>query len=397
MNSIRHVILGLFFFGTLVLLGVITIYLGDFAAIGERRELVAYFDQVDTLGPGDPVYVYGVPSGRIDEVEFTGEDSPPEKRLRVAFTLWRPVTLRQGYEIAVGAPNFLGGRQLDVIAGDGAPLSPAQYRELRGKADASLVRQITSLLGENRVDLRRIVNHLADIVADLDEGRRPLAGILLEAKAHEDLNAAIASGRSILAKADAGEGSIGKALNSPELHDRFVGFLENGQKLLGDAREKPGVIHDLIYDEPMASKLRGGIDGLAEVAGRLGRGEGALGKATLPESEETWNDLKSIAADARAMAADARAGRGALGKLLSDPEVERQLSNIASRFSGVADDVSVIVDGARRGRGVLGLLITDDQARRTVERIIDQVARTIEDAREAAPVSSVASFLFGNL
>ena len=397
MNTIRHVILGLFFFGTLVVLGFVTIYLGDFAAIGGARTFVAHFPEVDGLGAGDSVLVYGVPSGRVVDVSFAEGEPPPEKRLKVTFTVSGELTLRRGYEIAIGNSSFLGGKQLEVIKGEGEPLTAAEYSDLRGKADANLVRQLSGLLGENRGDVRRIVHSLANVVEDVDQGRRALSAILLEKAAHDDLNAAIASGRSILAKADGGEGSVGRALNSPELHDRFVGFLRNGEQLLGDAREKPGVIHSLIYDGALAERLKSGLSGFSDVADRVGRGEGLLGKMTSPDSDATWNDVKSIAADARALAADARAGKGALGKLLADPQTEQQLVNIAARFSGIATDVGVLVDGARRGRGILGLLLTDDQARRNVERIIDQVGRAIEDAREAAPVSSVASFLFGQL
>ncbi len=363
MNAIRHVILGLFFFITLAVLGVVTIYLGDFTPIRDTTPLVAWFEEVDGLGSGDPVFVYGVPSGRVTEVAFAPDDPPPGKRLRVSFTIDHPVTLHQGYQIRIGNPSLLGGKELDVTTGDGPLLTPAEYADLRGKADANLARQISAVFGDNRQDVRRIVGGLANLVSDLDQGKRSLASIALEKKTHEDLNAAIAAGRSLLAKADSGDGSIGRALNSPELHDRLVGFLKNGEVLFGDAREKPGVLHALVYDEEMARKLKEGVEGLAETAARVGRGEGLLGKITVADSEETWRDFRDLAA----------------------------------KFSGIGTDLGVLIDGARRGRGVLGLLMSDDQARRTVERIFDQVARAIEDAREAAPVSSVASFLFGQL
>ncbi len=63
----------------------------------------------------------------------------------------------------------------------------------------------------------------------------------------------------------------------------------------------------------------------------------------------------------------------------------------------MSEDLAKLVDGARRGRGVAGWLLTDDEARRTVERLAKQLERAVEDAREAAPVTSVASFLFGQL
>jgi ABC-type transporter Mla subunit MlaD len=368
MNTIRHVILGLFFFVTLLVLGLVTIYLGDFDFRGKAQDLSAHFDNVDALGAGDPVFVWGVKRGRVTKVAFAEGDPPPERRLRVDFKLDEPLVLREGYSIEIGSPNFLGGRQLDVMAGDGPPLAAAEYHELRGKSATSIVRALTGVLGENRADLRRIVVGIGNIVEDLDQGKRAALDILLSKQTNADFQAAVASGRSVLEKADKGEGSIGRAINSSELYDQLVAFGKASSQLFTDAREKPGVVNTLIYDEELATKVKTGVGALSESAGKIGE-----------------------------LVSEARAGRGAIGKLFADPETEQQVQNIVLRFSSIATDVAVIVEGARRGRGVVGLLFTDDQARRTAERIIDQVARAIDDAREAAPVSSVFSFLFGQL
>ena len=61
-----------------------------------------------------------------------------------------------------------------------------------------------------------------------------------------------------------------------------------------------------------------------------------------------------------------RAGRGAIGRLFSDPEIERQVTEVVARFAGITSDAGALIDAARRGRGVLGLLLADDQARRNV-------------------------------
>jgi uncharacterized protein YjgD (DUF1641 family) len=185
----------------------------------------------------------------------------------------------------------------------------------------------------------------------------------------------------------------GQAVN---LHG-ILRFTDEGGTLFKDAREKNGIIHMLVYDEETGAKFKSGVEGLSTAADRIGKGEGMLGKLTSAESEATWNDVKSLAADASALAADLRSGKGAIGKLMSDPEVEAALVTIATRFASVATDASKLTDDARRGRGVIGWLFSDDEARRTVERLAKQLERAVEDAREAAPVTSVASFLFGQL
>jgi len=377
MNLVRHTLLGLFFFATIVLLGVVTIYLGDVTTKADRVTLTAYFSTVEGLGKGDPVMVYGVQQGRVTDVAFTPGTPPPERRLRVTFVVDQQITLRQGYSIAIGSPSLLGGRQIELLAGEGAPLSAAEYEQLRGVADANLMRNLAGILEENRGDVHRILASVANMAEDVDLGRRSLADLALSKEANADLNAALKGARSTIATADS--------------------FFREGGQLLADARTQGGAIQTIVYDADFAARLKGGVAGFAAAGERLGRGEGLLGKLTTDASDAAWNDFAALAADGRALVSDVRAGKGAVGRLFSDPAMEDQVVTIVTRFSGIANDAAALLDAARRGRGVMGLLLADDEARRNVERIIDQVGRAIEDAREAAPVSSVASFLFGNL
>jgi hypothetical protein len=396
-NVLRHTILGLFFFVTLAVLAFVTIYLGGFHLFDHPVVYVCYTADAGNLGSGDPVLVFGKAAGRVDEVVFTEGAPPPEKRLRVTFTLDRPIQLREDYAMLIGSQSLLGGRELDIDTGSGKPLAADRYSDLRANSEGNVIRQLGRVLNENQGDLRRIVGGLADIVDGMKTGERNLLGLLLSREAYENVNAGLAAARSALDKVDHGEGSVAKAINSPALHDSILRFTDEGGTLLKDAREKNGIIHTLVYDEESGAKFKSGVDGLAVAAGRIGKGEGLLGKLTTAESEATWNDVKSLAADASALAADLRAGKGAIGKLMSDPEVEAALVTIATRFASVATDASKLTDDARRGRGVIGWLFSDDEARRTVERLAKQLERAVEDAREAAPVTSVASFLFGQL
>jgi hypothetical protein len=287
------------------------------------------------------------------------------------------LTLRKGYSIAIGSPSLLGGRQIEVLAGEGEALPTSDYDQLQGVADANLMRNLAGILDENRGDVHRILSSVAHMAEDVDQGRRSLADLALSKESNEDLAASLRGAREAIDSANR--------------------FFRDGGQLLADARTQGGAIQTIVYDADFAARLKGGVAGFAAAGERLGRGEGLLGKLTTDASDAAWNDFAALAADGRALIGDVRAGKGAVGRLFSDPAMEDQVVTIVTRFSGIANDAAALLDAARRGRGVLGLLVADDEARRSVERIIDQVGRAIEDAREAAPVSSVASFLFGNL
>lgn len=398
MNALRHTLLGLFFFITMGLLGYFTIYLGDVVTKEPRTTLTAWFDTVDGLGAGDAVMIRGVQSGRVTAVRIAAAASPfPDRPLQVEFVVQQRLELRAGYQIAIGSPSLLGGKEIDILEGSGEPLPATDYSNLRGMADANLMRNLAGILDENRDDVRQIVANIAHLTGDLDSGKRSLAEIALSKESHADFVAALANLRSLVAKLGSGDGSFAQLVNSGELHASARRFFDEGGALLADARTGDGPVNALLHDAALTAQLKSGVAGIAATGERLGRGEGLLGKLTTDASDATWRDLEQLAADGRSLVGDVRAGRGTIGRLFSDPELEKQVVGVVDRFAGITTDIAALVDAARRGRGVLGLLVTDDQARRNVERIIDQIGRAIEDAREAAPVSSVASFLFGQL
>ena len=131
MNPVRHTILGIFFLGTLVVLGTTTIYLGEFRWMSERTEYPVFFEDVKGLRPGDPVLVYGVPMGSVASVEFT-EEPAPEQRLRVVLAMDRPVDLRTDHRIDISDQSLLGGKRVEVELAEVHVEALAQVLELRG-------------------------------------------------------------------------------------------------------------------------------------------------------------------------------------------------------------------------------------------------------------------------
>lgn len=135
----------------------------------------------------------------------------------------------------------------------------------------------------------------------------------------------------VIAKIDRGEGAIGTALNEP---------LELKQTLhnLSVASERLVVILD-----------------------RMERGRGALGVLTSDSTaglRRTLGDVESAAADLRITAANLKGERGALGRLINDPEyMESTLDDLQSAARSLAA-VSAKLD---TGAGTLGLLINDPE------------------------------------
>jgi phospholipid/cholesterol/gamma-HCH transport system substrate-binding protein len=394
MNPVRQTVLGAFFFSTLFLLGFLTIYLGEWNPFETKTQYEVFFDDVDGLRAGDPVLVYGVQQGRILAIDFTG-DAEPQRRLRATFYTDRPLTLNEDYTVGIKDQSLLGGKRVEIEQGEGASL--AAGTELFGSSRGDLLTALNDVVDENRTDLNRILSNAADIAESVALGKRSLSRYLLDEPAVEDLNSGISSLRQLGNKLDSGEGALGQLINESEAYDSLLSVLNNGSNVMSELAAGEGTLGRLIREPEMFHSLQAPVDSLRTTATRVEGGEGALGWLSSSASNTTVAKVEQAVDDLAAMTAQVRRGEGVLGKLVFDPELGQKIDSIAANLDGSLADIRTLVADMKSGEGTLGLLLAEPEARKKVERILDQVANAIEDAREAAPVSSVASFLFGNL
>ena len=88
-------------------------------------------------------------------------------------------------------------------------------------------------------------------------------------------------------------------------------------------------------------------------------------------------DLKELGSEA-----------GALGALTSDPATARDVKSTLANLRFVSEQLA-------QKQGLLGAMINDPELATRFRRILTQVSRAIEDAREAAPIGSFIQVLIG--
>ena len=79
---------------------------------------------------------------------------------------------------------------------------------------------------------------------------------------------------------------------------------------------------------------------------------------------------------------------GAIGALSSDPKLAEDLKATLANLHVVSDQLT-------DQKGLIGALINDEDMAVRFRRILNQVSRAIEDAREAAPISNFVQVLLG--
>ena len=149
------------------------------------------------------------------------------------------------------------------------------------------------------------------------------------------------------------DGPLGVLLNDEEAARDLQGILDNADQLVADARQGKGVLGRLMQDEALAAQFGDVVRNLDDV----------LRKANDPDA-------------------------GVLGALTSDPQAAADLKVTLGNLRTVSDQLT-------QQKGLIGALINDEDMAIRFRRILNQVSRAIEDAREAAPISNFVQVLLG--
>ncbi|AKJ64010.1 MlaD family protein [Kiritimatiella glycovorans] len=166
--------------------------------------------------------------------------------------------------------------------------------------------------------------------------------------------------------------------------------MENVNAITRDLREGKGTMGRLIREDTLYRDLEMILADLREVSGRLRSGRGTIGKL-LSEDDTLYRDLSEAASSLKNVAARLESGEGTLGRLIHDDgEVYRNLDETSASLKRIAA-------GLERGEGTLGKLIRDEGLYNEVDQLIEELRAAVDDAREATPVTTFSSVVFGAL
>jgi phospholipid/cholesterol/gamma-HCH transport system substrate-binding protein len=286
---------GIFVVGALAVLGYFILRIEDLRLLrGDERRVEAIFDSVAGLDDKAAVRVAGVRVGRVDGIRLEGQ------RAHVTLLLEEPVELRQGAEAAISNMGLLGDKYVELRPGrEAAPLLAAEeplpgitplgwdqamarldsiggsiqetldaldpkatgetFKRLLTSMEATVesirgvvasnedqvastianMEQFSGTLAQEVPQLARQMEAMLALVEDVvAENRDSLREGLSEfSRTAAVLRSSIDNLNSISERLAAGQGSIGKLLNSEEAHDQLVSTLdsvETGVKSLSD-------------------------------------------------------------------------------------------------------------------------------------------------------------------
>ncbi len=160
----HELIVGAFVFAVFVGLVLFTIVLSGMSMIGKKgMRLFVEFERVGGLRRHDSVIVRGMPVGQVKDLELR------EGGVLVSLSLVEPVTIREGYVIRAESTSLLGGMQLVIDTGDGAPVSSSAKDPLQGMPPENVMDNANGLIDDLRQSLNEggIRTNLEHIIADI--------------------------------------------------------------------------------------------------------------------------------------------------------------------------------------------------------------------------------------
>jgi len=396
MSTKQQTLLGLLAIAAIGVLGFYTLFLTDVNLFGQPVQLVVEFEDANGLREGDAVLVAGLRVGRVKALTFDAR-APQEKRITVLLNLDQEVPLFEDYAVVIEESTLLGGRNVSILPGQatnpvleiepGKPLigsvAPNPIDSLSG---------ISELLTDNRGSIDNIFTNLEGMTQDLRDGRGLLGRLMTDEELSDETAVAIEEFREVAenlrelsGRMTSGEGTMGKLFADDTLYTNLQTTVDGLADLTEGLQNGEGIAGKLLNDDALAGELDRAVRNFTAVSDDLRAGKGTLGK--LLADGTTADNIELISGDLRTITKQITEGQGTLGQLWANQELYDNLLGFSETMEAVMLDV-------QNGEGTIAKLLTDDELYEELLTGVKLLNRSLEDYREAAPVSTFTNVLF---
>lgn len=263
--------------------------------------IIAPFQSLKELKNGDEVRMAGVKIGVVEKTFLNAEKRRAEAILRINTDSKIP----SDAVATISMAGLIGTNYLSVGLGSpgATPLKPGD--EIRTEASADL-NSIMADLGHLGQKLEGALGAFGNAMGG--NGKEP--GLFqkldkLVTENNDKVTATMTNLQEITTKVNKGEGTLGKLVNDPALHDQLLGavqeiktaaggakdFMANAQAIIDQVKSGKGTLGTLVYDETTANNLKATVANIKSVSDKIAKGEGTLGK--LINDDQLFNSAQS--------------------------------------------------------------------------------------------------------
>jgi phospholipid/cholesterol/gamma-HCH transport system substrate-binding protein len=225
----RTLIVGLLFIFATGAIGYFTIVTegGPFQKEGFRLQV--YFPDAEGIKVGGKVTIHGVPFGyvskiRLVQINESGEILPDGElgigtKVELTLLLKSPISLYENYQIVIKNESLLSGRVVSLDPGSKFPIDPTSKQfqmdglanqpilmapkggkmvPIQGKVTQDPLVSLSELIAENRADIRKTIQNVADITGKINNGKGTLGKLINESDVHKSVNTTLGDAQVVL-------------------------------------------------------------------------------------------------------------------------------------------------------------------------------------------------------
>jgi phospholipid/cholesterol/gamma-HCH transport system substrate-binding protein len=261
--------------------------------------LVAPFANLKGLKNGDEVLMAGVKIGSVAETRLGNQ------RVEAVLTIDPKVQIPNDAVASVETSSLLGSQHLAVSFGTSAVmLKNGDTIKTKNTVDMN---EVIAQLGSLGAKLEGVADNIGKALGG-DGGSGSLFSKLdkLVDQNGPKLTDTIANLQDITTKMKNGEGTLGKLVNDPKLHDELVSavgeikaaaadakvFMADTRGIVADVKAGKGAIGALLYDPATADNLKVSMNNIRELSAKLNSGQGTLGKFLADDS--MYKDIQGV-------------------------------------------------------------------------------------------------------
>lgn len=265
----------------------------------EGYTLVAPFANLKGLKNGDEVLMAGVKIGSVAETRLG------RQRVEAVLAIDPKVQIPTDAVASVETSSLLGSQHLAISFGRAA----THFKdgdEIPTKATVDM-NEVIAQLGSLGAKLEQVADGVSKALGGGEEGSKSLFTKLdqLVTDNGPKLTETVANLQDITAKIKNSEGTLGRLVNDPKLHDELLvsvteikqaaadarTFMGDAKGIVADVKAGKGTLGVLLYDDTTAGNIKVTAKNLRELSDKINSGEGTLGK--LIADETLYKDVQS--------------------------------------------------------------------------------------------------------
>lgn len=264
----------------------------------EGYKIVAPFPNLKGLKSGDDVLMAGVKIGSVAETRLGNQ------RVEAVLRVDPKVQIPNDAIASVETSSLLGSQHLAVSFGQSSTyLKDGEEIKTKNTPDMN---EVIAQLGSLGAKLESVADGVSKALGG-GEGGGSMFGKIdqLVSENGPKLSETLTNLQDITSKIKNSEGTIGKLVNDPKLHDELLAsvgeiklaaadartFMSDTKGIVADVKSGKGALGVLLYDQTTADNLKVSVNNLKEVSAKLNSGQGTLGK--LISDDTLYKDVQS--------------------------------------------------------------------------------------------------------